>query len=140
MNKYLISIAIILLFATSSFAAPKIRGTSEALYPPGTVVFTLFNNQSTVGPGTSVDTLFLPNEATWEVVPFGAMTSQAFEVTLDASIRCVADSFYPVSTMNETTQIRFRGINFTGYRCVQPNFRSKTGQGGITVYTIPRGN
>lgn len=147
MKKYLISIAIILLIATATHAEPSRRGTSEALHPLGTSTQTLFDNVTSLGPGSDFDTKFLPNEVTWEVVPFGTITSLGFEVTIDASIRrgttagtCAAGSYYPISTMTEATIIRFRGVDFTGYKCIRPNYRQKVGSGGMSVYAISRGN
>ena len=50
--KKIIFIALVTLIATYADAEPKYRGTSEALYPPGTSVVQVFDNYSTVGTGT----------------------------------------------------------------------------------------
>ena len=130
-----------MLFASVAFAAPIIRGTSEALYPPGTELIQVFDNQTAIGLGDSVNTKFLPNQGAWEVVPLGNYST--FEVSIDVSIRCVPGSYYPVSTMTEATTVLLKGVDFSAYRCYAPNLRTLTGGGASTavdVYYIPRGN
>lgn len=149
MKKYLISITITLLIATLAYAEAPRRGSSEALKRPGTATRTLLENVTSLGAGAEFDTRFLPDQATWELVPFGEMTSLGFEGTVDVSIRsesggngkCIDDSYYPISTMTDNTVIRFRGINFLApIKCFRGNFRQKIGSGGMSIYLIPRGN
>lgn len=146
MKKICFAISL-LLITTSAFAAPKIRGTSEALKPPGTETIPLFVNVSTLGPGTEFDTGFLPDQAQWDVIPFGTMTTLGFEVTVDGSTvkgasfgTCEANSFYPLSRMDQDSDPRSRNIHEKPYECIRGNFRSKTGDGGVSVRITPRGN
>lgn len=128
----------ILLIAGTAFAA-NYRGTSEALRVPGTQVLQIFDNFSTVGgTGTEINGAMLPDQATWElVVATGAPTP--YEVVIEASIRGVAGSWYPISTLIQS-DVLFRHINTKPAIWYRPKLVSKTGAGSFDAYIILRGN
>ena len=141
MKRFILSAIISVIFSTSSTYAANYRGTSEALYPPGTELVQVFDGATSIGVPTDsqVNTGFLPDEGILEVVPFGPYST--FEVTIDVSIRCVAGSYYPAVSITESTSVRLKPFDATGYRCWQPNLRTLTGGGAsIDAYMIPRGN
>ena len=135
MKKLLI---ILLLLAAPVYAA-KYRGTSEALRVPGTQVLQIFDNFSTVGgTGTEINTAMLPDQATWELV-IATGTPTPYEVIIEGSIRGVAGSWYPISTLIQT-DVLFRHINTKPVIWIRPKLVSKTGAGSFDAYIILRGN
>lgn len=136
--KRIIILLILLMFAGKAFAA-KVRGTSEALFPAGTQFVQIFDNFSTIGgTGEEVNTRFLPDQATWElVIATGAPTP--YEVIVEGSIRCVAGSWYPISTLIQT-DVLLRHINTKPVQCIRPKLIGKTGAGSFDAYIIVRGN
>ena len=135
MKKLLI---ILLLLAAPVYAA-KYRGTSEALYPPGTQVLQIFDNHTTVGgTGTEINAAMLPDQATWELV-IASGTPTAYEIVIEASIRNVSGSWYAISTLTET-DVLFRHINTKPAIWYRPKLVSRTGAGSFDAYIILRGN
>ncbi len=134
-----IIILSILLIASVAFAAPKYRGTSEALYPAGTQVRQIFDNFTTIGgTGTEINAKMLPDQATWELVVASGSPS-AYEVVIEASIRNVSGSWYAISTLTET-DVLFRHINTKPAIWYRPKLISRTGAGAFDAYIIVRGN
>ena len=123
------------------FIVLMVLGTAAASYAqPALKPVELFNNVSTVAPGTPSDMHRQYDEATWAVVTFGNLST--FTVTIDTatSYPCDTATYYPVSTMTEATAVLQRGIDLTGERCIRPNLRIKTGFGGISsLKFLPRG-
>ncbi|MCK5605100.1 hypothetical protein KAR91_24635 [Candidatus Pacearchaeota archaeon] len=137
MKKFII--LSILLIAGTAFAEPKYRGTSEALRVPGTQVLQIFDNFSTIGgTGEEVNSAMLPDQATWELV-VASGTPSAYEVVIEASIRNVSGSWYPISTLIQT-DVHFRHINTKPAIWYRPKLVSKTGAGSFDAYIILRGN
>ena len=135
MKKLLI---ILLLLAAPVYAA-NYRGTSEALRVPGTQVLQIFDNFSTIGgTGTAINAAMLPDQATWELV-IATGTPTPYEVVIEASIRGVAGSWYPISTLIQT-DVLFRHINTKPAIWYRPKLVSKTGAGSFDAYIILRGN
>ncbi|MCK5603007.1 hypothetical protein KAR91_14080 [Candidatus Pacearchaeota archaeon] len=135
MKKLLI---IFLLLAAPVYAA-KFRGTSEALRIPGTQVLQIFDNFSTIGgTGTEINAAMLPDQATWELVVADG-TPTPYEVVIEASIRGVAGSWHPISTLIQT-DVLFRHINTKPAIWYRPKLVSKTGAGSFDAYIILRGN
>lgn len=135
MKKLLI---ILLLLAAPVYAA-KYRGTSEALRVPGTQVLQIFDNHTTVGgTGTEINAAMLPNQATWELV-IASGTPTAYEIIIEGSIRGVAGSWYPISSITET-DVLFRHIDSRPFIWYRPKLVSRTGAGAFDVHIIVRGN
>lgn len=135
MKKILI---ILLLLAAPAYGA-KVRGTSEALYPPGTQLLQIFDNASTVGQtGEEINIAFLPDQGSWELVINGSPTT--FEVAIEGSIRGVAGSWHKVSALIDTDTVLLRHIYGKPVNWVRPKIVSKTGSGSFDAYIIVRGN
>jgi len=131
-------IIFLLLFPAIAYSA-NVRGTSESLYPPGTSVVQVFDNASTVGQtGTAVNTKFLPDQGTWELVVNGSPT--AYEIAIEGSIRGTSDSWYIISTMTELDTVNLRHIYAKPVIWIRPKIVSKTGSGSFDLYIITRGN
>ena len=130
---------IILLLLAAPVHAAKYRGTSEALRVPGTQVLQIFDNHTAIGgTGTEVNAAMLPDQATWELV-VASGTPSAYEIIIEGSIRGVAGSWYPISTLIQT-DVLFRHINTKPVIWIRPKLVSRTGAGAFDVYIIQRGN
>ena len=105
-----------------------------------------FDEETTVGPSPDRNTHQFPAQTSWELVAFGNLST--FEVTIDASIRCVPGSYHQISKLTETSVITnsevvgeigyIRGIDFAGYQCIRANLRSISGFGSVSVWALPR--
>lgn len=105
-----------------------------------------FDEETAVAPSPDRNTHQFPGQTSWELVVFGNLST--FNISIDASIRCVADSFHRISTLTEASAITnvdvigsvgyLRGVDFAGYQCVRANIRSKTGSGNVSLWVSPR--
>ena len=139
MKKLLIIVIMFLILAATAFAAgPFYPGTPDKFYPAGTEVKQLFTNYSTVGgSGDIINTRFLPDQATWELVVTGSPT--AYNISIEGSIRCIEGSFYPLSELTEADTIKMKHIALKAVPCIRPKLNSKTGGGAFNVYILMRG-
>ena len=136
MKKLKIFMIILLLLAAPVYAA-KYRGTSEALYPPGTQIIQVFDNYSTVGVGVSIPSDFLADQGSWQIVVNGSPT--AFEIAVEGSLVSNAGPYEPISTIDETI-VKLRHWDGKAVPFTQVIINSITGGGSFDLYLIKRGN
>lgn len=129
-------ILFIILAATTSYAA-KYRGTSEALYPPGTQIVQVFDNISTIGATYTIPPGFLPDQGTMQIVVNGSPT--AYDISVNASLVSSSGPFVPILSLTESDlTMGHWALKPLPYGQVKLN--SKTGGGSFDVYIIYRGN
>ena len=138
MKRIILAIFILTIAATAFASGPFYPGTPDRFSPIGTEVKQLFTNYSTVGgSGSIVNTKFLPDQATWELVVTGSPT--AYNVSIEGSIRCTDGTFYPISELTEADTIKMRHIALKAIPCIRPKLNSMTGDGAFDVYILMRG-
>ena len=138
MKRIILAIFILILAATAFAAGPFYPGTPDKFYPIGTEVKQLFTNYSTVGgSGDIINTKFLPDQATWELVVTGSPT--AYNVSIEGSIRCVEGSFYPLSEITQADALKMKHLTYKAVPCIRPKLNSKTGSGAFNLWILMRG-
>lgn len=139
MKNLLVAIILALGLVASVFAGDYFEGTPQNLYPAGTTTSQLFSNYSTVGvSSTIINTKFLPDQATWEIVHVGG-TPSAFNISIDGSIRCVEGSFYSLSEITQADTIKMKHMALKAVPCVRATINSKTGGGAFNLWMLMRG-
>lgn len=133
MKKILI---ILLLLAAPAYAA-KYRGTSEALYPPGTSIAHVFDNISTVDYSFSINPNFLPDQGTMQIIANNTPTT--YDVVMECSL--ISDNG-PWFVLLSLTQADLTGGHYALKSCpfIQVRLEALTGGGSMDAYIIYRGN
>lgn len=128
---------LLILIATSAQAAPKYRGTSEALRIPGTPIVQAFDNISTVGATFAINPAFLPDQGSMQIVLNGSPS--AYDIVVEGSLVSESGPFVPLLSLTQADltlgHYALKSIPFAQVRLV-----SKTGGGSFDVYIIYRGN
>ena len=130
-------VLLILLMASVAFAAPKYRGTSEALRVPGTQINQVFDNVSTVDQSVSVNPSFLPDQGTMQIVANNTPTT--YDVVMECSLISVTGPWFVLLSL---TQTDLTGGHYALKACpfVQVRLEAITGGGSMDAYIIYRGN
>lgn len=141
MKKHILSAIIGIVFGICFVAglshAANYRGTSEAIYPPGTSITQVFDGYSTVGVGIPVDPDFLADQGSWQIVVSGSPS--AYEIAVEGSIVSNSGPYEPISTMDETS-VKLRHWDGKAVPFSQVIINSITGGGAFDLYLIKRGN
>ena len=133
-----ILILMFVLMATSAFAAPKYRGTSEALRLPGTPRIQAFDNVSTVGTTFPVNPGFAPDQGTMQVVVNGSPS--AWEIAIEWSIVSEDGPWVGGLSLPDTNGLHGGHYALKPQIWQQIRLVSKTGSGAFDVYFLNRGN
>ena len=123
--------------ASLSYAEPKYRGTSEALYPSGTSVRQVFDNVSTIDTAVSIDPHFLPDQGTMQIVVNGSPT--AYDIVVEGSLIGPDGPFVPLLSLTEL-DLTMGHFALKSVPFAQVRLEAITGDGSFDVYTIHRGN
>lgn len=142
MKKFILNASIGIIFgicfvAGLSHAAPKFRGTSEALYPPGTSVVQVMDDYSTIGVGIPIDPDFLAIDGTWQIVVNGA--AQVYEIAIEGSLVSNTGPYEPFTAMDQA-DVKMRHWNGRPVPYSQAILNNISGGGSIDLYLIKRGN
>ena len=128
----------VLLIASTAYAAPNYRGTSETLYPAGTPVIQVFDNYSVVGEPVAISPNFLPDQGSWQVVPFGNLST--WTISIEGSLVSQDGPYWPLSTMTEASTDLLRHYNAKPAPFLRAIISDQTGSGHFDLYHIKRGN
>ena len=128
---------VLILCCSIALAAPKYRGSSEALYPPGTEVIQVFSGYSTTGVGIPINPDFQPDHGSWQIVVNGSPS--AYEISIEGSLVGAVGPYVAMSTMTEAN-LTLRHYSFKPVPFTQAIINSKTGAGSFDLYFIKRGN
>lgn len=142
MKRFILNATIGIIFgicfvAGLSHAEPKYRGTSEALYPPGTSIVQVMDNYSTIGVGIPVSPDFLADQGSWQVVVNGSPS--AYEIAVEGSIVSNTGPYEPISVIDETI-VNLRHWDGKAVPFSQVIVNSTAGSGSFDLYLIKRGN
>lgn len=138
MKKFISLIIVGIYFVAGlSHAEPKYRGTSEALYPPGTSVTQVFDGYSTLGVGIPISPDFLADQGSWQIVVNGSPS--AYEIAVEGSLVSNIGPYVPISVIDETT-VNLRHWDGKAVPFSQVIINSTTGSASFDLYLIKRGN
>ena len=138
MKRFILATIISIIFAASlSHAEPKFRGTSEALYPPGTSIIQVWENYSTTGIGVEIPSDFLADQGSWQIVVDGA--APVFEIAIEGSLVSADGPFEPMSVMDQTS-VKLRHWDGKAVPYSQAILNNISGGGAFDLYLIKRGN
>ena len=138
MKKFILSAILLgaVLMAGSTQAA-NFRGTSEGLYPPGTAVVKVLESYSTSGVGVPINSDFLADQGSWQIVVDGA--APVFEIAIEGSLVGQTGPFEPISVMDQDS-VKLRHWDGKAVPYSQVILNNISGGGAFDLYLIKRGN
>ena len=131
-------ILVFVLMATSAFAAPKYRGTSEALRVPGTATVQVFDNVSTIDQAVLVNPAFLPDQGTMQLVLNGSPA--VHDVVVECSIISDTGPWFVLLSLANTDAVP-NGGHYALKSCQFVQIRLEAlDTGSVDAYIVYRGN
>ena len=129
---------LLVLMATSAYAAPKYRGTSEALRVPGTATVQVFDNVSTIDEAVSVNPNFLPDQGTMQLVLNGSPA--VHDVVVECSIISADGPWFAILSLANTDAVS-NGGHYALKSCQFVQIRLEAlDTGSVDAYIVYRGN